>query len=146
MDPLLEACCAYNNRYMNSFCYWDCRNLPDTIILLIYLATTALLIIVTVLRLRVIKSYGERGQRILRIHILIIFWGVTFCFQLLLQVSTYLTTINGDYNIEMNNYSKNFSRIDVLPAFLIQTIFLSICKIFFKGLYSSIPISLMARW
>ena len=65
---------------------------------------------------------------------------------MMLGSSIYLTVVQEDYSVDMGGYSRMYARIDVVPAFIIPTIFLSICKIFFRGLLSSIPIKLMAKW
>ena len=43
----------------------------------------------------------------------------------------------------MEDYSRLYARLDTIPAFLIQTIFLLIGKIFLLGLTNSVPISLL---
>jgi predicted metallopeptidase len=131
---------------MGKFCYWDVRNYPDSIIVLTYLAMTFGILTLTIYRLWRVKKHGEHAKRIGRIYFLIMAWALTFGFQELLDTSIYLTVIQGNCSYDMDSYSRIYVRIDAVPAFLIQTIFLSICKIFFKGLTGSIPISLMAKW
>jgi len=69
---------------MSTFCYWDCRNLADTIILFCYLTATITLVVLTFIRARITIRLRDRGLRILRIYILIILWGVIFSYQLIL--------------------------------------------------------------
>ena len=128
-------------------CYWDARNLVDVVILLCYLSISVCVLTITLCRFNKINRYGESGRRIARIYMLIILWSVTFSFQMLLGSSIYLTVVNNNSkSVNMESYSRIYARIDVIPAFVITTIFLSICKIFFNGLVSSIRISLMMTW
>ena len=39
-----------------------------------------------------------------------------------------------------------YVRIDIIPGFIVQTIFLFICRLFFKGLTNSISVSKMEGW
>lgn len=43
-------------------------------------------------------------------------------------------------------YSQNYVRFDILPGFIVQTIFLTICRYYYKGLVDAIEISHLSRW
>jgi hypothetical protein len=61
-------------------------------------------------------------------------------------VSVYFSVIGNRYDVDMDSYSRFYVRLDIIPGFIVQTIFLFICRLFFKGLINTIPISTMAPW
>ena len=128
------------------FCYWDARNEVDVIILLCNLAVSMGVLVVALFRLNKANRFGDGGRRIARIYTLIILWSVTFCFQMVLGTSVYLTKIIEDSSLDMSNYSRTYARLDTVPAIIITTIFLSICKLFFKGLMGSVEVKQMQKW
>ena len=42
----------------DKFCYWDARNLPDTVILLCYFAVSFIILGVTLFRIKKVNRYG----------------------------------------------------------------------------------------
>lgn len=109
----------------DSFCYWDVKNLPDAVIAVFFLAVVICIFTVTLLRIREIKKYKQHAS-IARIYILITFWALVFASQLCYGISVYFFVImDKDYSsIDMSAYSRSYTRIDILPGFVVQTLFL----------------------
>jgi hypothetical protein len=42
----------------NGFCYWECRSLPDTLIILGFLGIVIAVIIITAIRIKRIRKFG----------------------------------------------------------------------------------------
>jgi hypothetical protein len=89
---------------------------------LLFVVLTVL--VVTLLRLKRIKRYGEHGRSVARIYVLIAFWALVLTSQFLYGVSVYFFVIEDDPSTDMSGYSRTYLRIDILPGFIVQTIFL----------------------
>jgi hypothetical protein len=54
--------------------------------------------------------------------------------------------LKDDLTQSVQSYSQMYVRLDILPGFIVQTIFLIICKFYYEGLVDAIEICHMARW
>lgn len=106
-------------------CYWDIKNLPDALLASTFIVIVLFIFIISLLRMRSIKKYKQH-MRIARIYVLIAFWAVVFVSQLLYGVSVYFFVILGaePTTTEMEVYSRSYTRIDIIPGFIVQTLFL----------------------
>lgn len=77
------------------------------------------------LRIREIKKYRQHAS-IARIYVLITFWALVLTSQFLYAISVYYFKIRGEdpSTIDMNAYSRAYTRIDIIPGFVVQTLFL----------------------
>jgi uncharacterized membrane protein len=91
----------------------------------ILLASLIVIFVVTMLRIREIKKYRQHVS-IARIYVLITFWALVLASQFLYATSVYYFKIRGEDSstIDMNAYSRAYTRIDIIPGFVVQTLFL----------------------
>jgi len=131
-----------------AFCYWDVKNLPDAILALVFLSIVLTIFMLSVLRIREIKRHKVHG-RIVKIYVLITVWALLFLSQLLYGAIVYFCFIMGQQDlslVDIDSFSRSFTRIDIVPAFVIQTLFLEICKLYYRGLTNTIEVSRLANW
>jgi hypothetical protein len=93
--------------------------------------------VLTVLRLKRILRLGEHGKKIILIYILIICWATIICSQHIYSIFVYFRYLK-DEPREVKYYSTNYVRFDILPGFIVQSIFLTICRFYYKGLMAAI--------
>lgn len=115
-------------------------------IILCFLGVIAAIVLSTAYKLKNIRKFGEQARNIIKIYLLVLLWGIVLGFQFLYGSTVYLSNIHQNYTINMEQYSRFYVRMDIIPGFTVQTIFLFICRLFFKGLTNTIPISTMALW
>lgn len=132
---------------MGHFCYWDAKSLEDTIILIILTIIETSIGITTAVRLRRISRLGQHGKKVIVIYLLILAWTTIIVSQQLYSIFVYFSSIQeGVDAYQMDKFSQNYVRFDILPGFIVQTIFLTICRYYYKGLVDAIEISHLSRW
>lgn len=132
---------------MGDFCYWDAKSLEDTIILIILTVIETSIGITTAVRLRRISRLGQHAKKVIVIYLLILAWTTIIISQQLYSIFVYFSSIQQGVDAkEIAKYSQNYVRFDILPGFIVQTIFLTICRYYYKGLVDAIEISHLSRW
>ena len=130
---------------MPEFCFWDTKSLGDAIIFIVQIAIEAIIGVITALRLR--KSIiGKYSTRITLIHLLVLCWGMLMCGLHSYSVSIFFLHIYQQPEVSVDSFSRNFVRLDFLPGFIVQTIYITICRFYYLGLMNAIEISHLARW
>lgn len=132
---------------MGHFCYWDAKSLEDTIILMILTIIEISIGITTAVRLRKISRLGQHAKKVIVIYLLILVWTTVIVSQHSYSIFVYFSSIQEGVDADqISKYSQNYVRFDILPGFTIQTIFLTICRYYYKGLVDAIEISHLSRW
>lgn len=130
---------------MPEFCFWDTKSLGDSIIFIVQTSFEAVIGILTALRLR--KSIIEKySMRITLIHLLVLAWSMLMCGLHSYSVSIFFLHIYQQGNVSVDSFSRNFVRLDFLPGFIVQTIYITICRFYYLGLMNAIEISHLAKW
>ena len=102
------------------FCYWDVNTEVDAHIFEVIIIAIAILMTITICRLKKASKFGVHGKRIAKLYLLIILWGITFGGRLLYGTIIYWKDIHHhNHDINMNNYSRNYVRFLTLSPFII---------------------------
>ena len=104
--------------------------------------------LLTTYRLIRIAKYQLKGLKFTKIYLWIVAWFVIQGGQWLYAIVIYWCYIDGANLVpsEFDGYSRNYARFATVPGFIIQTIFMEICWLFFEGLTNCISISIMKPW
>ena len=89
---------------------------------------------------------GHYGSKIIVIYILILAWTVIIGAHDIYGIVIFFTYLMGHPNESIDPYSRNYVRFNVLPGFLVQTIFLTICRYYYKGFTGAINIRHLSKW
>ena len=73
-------------------------------------------------------------------------WSMLMCGLHSYCVSVFFLHINQQGSVSVDSFSRNFVRLDFLPDFILQTIYITICRFYYLGLVNAIEISHLRRW
>lgn len=131
---------------MGEFCYWDAKSLGDTIIMAVLLLIQAIIGLVACRRLIRGRRMGDYSKKIVVVYTLIIAWAVAICFHGIYSITIFFTYLFNNPTESMVPFSRNYARYNVLPGFLVQTIFLTICRYYYIGFTGAIKVHHLCRW
>jgi len=120
--------------------------LEDAIIIAFLAVVTIIMGFTAAKRLSNMKKFGEHGRSIIVVFVLIILWAVLLIYQNCYSLFIFFIKLEPLDDQSADSYSRQYVRFDILPGFLVQTVFLQICRFYYQGLANSIEMSRLSKW
>jgi hypothetical protein len=88
-----------------------------------------------------IKRYGQPGSGAAVIYGLIIIWALILIAESIYSITIFFSYLYPYSDQSVDAYSRNYVRFDIIPGFIVQTIFLQICRFYYRGLVGLVDVN-----
>jgi hypothetical protein len=123
------------------FCYWDARSFGDCLFILgteLVVITYCLMALYRLCCWKIVDRWHR--SRLNYLYGLVVLWGIVFSLRKMYGVAVYFSELERNPNADITPYSMLYVWFDTLPGFLVHSMFLQICYLYFCGLMNSLEL------